>query len=251
MPPPRNDNPFLIPSLIPPLTTSSTVGIKNMGSKANDRNSNPSNSLNIGNNKNSENEKQNKITTVNSSLPLHQPSKATNKFLILSSNNVINNNNSHQSHGLPRVNLKLARRKALSPIEMTPQLSSSSSLNRKHIKSNNYSFSSSLSLTPPAPPPAMPVLASLSSAATLNRTRQQRVLLFGETIDSLFCLKNIGNVDDKHYQLCQAIVDGTCSDDPGAWRRVIEMARNPSIIRSLVEAIPREMTSLDYIDEQL
>ena len=235
MPPPRNDNPFLIPSLIPPLTTSSTVGIKNMGSKANDRNSNPSNSLNIGNNKNSENEKQNKITTVNSSLLLYQPlkqkqnkfSKATNKFLILSSNNVINNNNSHQSHGLPRVNLKLARRKALSPIDMTPQLSSSSSLNRKHIKSNNYSLSSSPSLTPPAPPPAMPVLASLSSAATLNRTRQQRVLLFGETIDSLFCLKNIGNVDDKHYQLCQAIVDGTCSDDPGAWRRVIEMARNP------------------------
>jgi len=238
MPPPRNDNPFVIPSLIPPLMSSSTTGIKNMGAKENGRNY----SMNINNRTRNSN-----VTMVQSSSLLHQPSKQhrqdgisrqegiskmtskslipkkNSKRMLSSSPNVGNNSNNKQSHRLRRTNLKQAKRKALSPIEIIPTSSSSS---KKVNKSNNASFSSSPSFASPAP--VIPIPSVSSSTTMPSRSAKKRVLKFGETIESLFCLNKVSSTYDKHYKLCREIVDGPCTNDPGAWRRVLEMAWNSS-----------------------
>jgi serine/threonine-protein kinase TTK/MPS1 len=221
MPLPSNDNLFVIPSLIPPLISSSATGSKNLGGKENDRKY----ATNIINNRT----KNGNGTTMQSSSLLHHPSKQhsrqdvtskTGKTLMSSSPNVNSNSNSKQSHHLRRTNPKQTKRKALSPIEII-----SSSSTKKINKSNNSPFSSSPSFASPAP--AIPISSfSSSSTAMLNRSGKKRVLLFGETIESLFCLNKVSNTNDEHYQLCRGIVDGPCTDDPGTWRRVLEMAWN-------------------------
>ena len=224
MPLPSNDNLFVIPSLIPPLTSSSALGSKNLGGKENDRKY----TTNIINNRT----KNGNGTTMQSSSLLHHPSKQhrqdviskTGKALMSSSPNVNNNINKKQSHHLRRSNPKQTKRKALSPIEIISSSSSSSST-KKINKGKNSPFSSSPSYASPAP--AIPISSS-SSASMPNRSGKKRVLLFGETIESLFCLNKISNTNDEHYQLCRGIVDGPCTDDPGAWRRVLEMAWNSS-----------------------
>mmetsp|Transcript_4835 Transcript_4835/g.10513 ORF Transcript_4835/g.10513 Transcript_4835/m.10513 type:complete len:1058 (-) Transcript_4835:1044-4217(-) len=49
-----------------------------------------------------------------------------------------------------------------------------------------------------------------------------RILRFGETVDSLFCLS--GTTTDLHRQLCHDIVNGTLADDAKSWRTVVEVA---------------------------
>lgn len=49
-----------------------------------------------------------------------------------------------------------------------------------------------------------------------------RILRFGETVDSLFCLTD--RTTDLHRRLCHDIVNGTLADDARSWRTVVEVA---------------------------
>jgi len=65
---------------------------------------------------------------------------------------------------------------------------------------------------------------SISSAISYTKS-YERVLRYGETMDSLFCLveNNNGHGDnDDHRTLCQEICSGIKSSDANAWREALE-----------------------------
>lgn len=61
-------------------------------------------------------------------------------------------------------------------------------------------------------------------ATNVNNDSQRRVLLFGETMESLFGITE--SSDEEQRLLCRSIVDGSHADDPGTWRRVLQLADN-------------------------
>jgi hypothetical protein len=67
---------------------------------------------------------------------------------------------------------------------------------------------------------------SLGSSPALPRRNSQgskrRVLRYGETIESLFCLTEQTTSD--HRQLCRDIVEGPLADDVTSWLSVVEAA---------------------------
>lgn len=71
---------------------------------------------------------------------------------------------------------------------------------------------------------------ALDTGLTLHG-RQRRVLRYAETLDALFCLTDRTKSD--HRKLCQDIADGPLSDDPIAWRQVLDVATSTVASSSL------------------
>jgi serine/threonine-protein kinase RIO1 len=110
------------------------------------------------------------------------------------------------------------KRKVLSPIE---NLSSTSNQMKNVTKVANSSFSKSPSFASP-----LPNVSGTSSSKGKNNTSGQKIVhLFGETIESVFRLNKRQHRTEEHYQLYRSIVDGSCTDDPGTWCRILELAR--------------------------
>ena len=63
---------------------------------------------------------------------------------------------------------------------------------------------------------------SSPSPGPSTSTKKRTILRYGETTESLFCLTNESS--EEHRQLCRSIVEGTHTDDPSTWRQVLEMA---------------------------
>lgn len=67
------------------------------------------------------------------------------------------------------------------------------------------------------------LIHSHSSSSTSSST--SRILRYGETLDSLFCLDIIpGSCPVDHRKMCQDIVNGEKADDELSWKIVIEYA---------------------------
>ena len=74
---------------------------------------------------------------------------------------------------------------------------------------------------------------SISSILSSQTTKNERVLRYGETMDSLFCLNtamgdetndNNNNDEERHKTLCQEICSGTKSNNVVAWKEVLELS---------------------------
>jgi hypothetical protein len=95
---------------------------------------------------------------------------------------------------------------------------------------SSHSRSSSLSHVQRDPIHGVPKLSSRDSPSPqlLSRTysngNKRKVLRYGETLESLFCLAN--DTPYEHRRLCQDIADGPLADDAASWRRVLKVASN-------------------------
>jgi serine/threonine-protein kinase TTK/MPS1 len=69
-----------------------------------------------------------------------------------------------------------------------------------------------------------PFLSSNLGSTNITNDSQRRVLLFGETMESLFGVTE--SSDDEQHRLCRSIIDGSHVDDPGTWRRVLQLAES-------------------------
>jgi hypothetical protein len=114
-----------------------------------------------------------------------------------------NNVGSHQKPAAAKRGLHSS-----SSLSLTPQ-SRSSSLGLKPHSANRESFLKSS-------PSSQPVMRRHSQGS------KRRVLRYGETIDSLFCLTE--NTSSQHQRLCRDIAEGPLADDPSAWVRVVQAA---------------------------
>ena len=84
---------------------------------------------------------------------------------------------------------------------------------------------------------------SISSAISYTKTYEERVLRYGETVDSLFCLSSEQHQQQQHRRdsdndgigvcgktyehqkiLCQEICTGDKSSDANAWREALELS---------------------------
>ena len=54
----------------------------------------------------------------------------------------------------------------------------------------------------------------------------ERILRYGETVDSLFCLTDAS--DSRHRKLCTEICSGEKSNDAAAWRKALEFSLSSS-----------------------
>lgn len=90
-------------------------------------------------------------------------------------------------------------------LSLTPQSSRNSSLGIKPLSAHRESYLASS--------PSQPVMRRHSQGS------KRRVLRYGETIDSLFCLAE--NTTSQHRRLCRDIAEGPLADDPSAWLRVV------------------------------
>lgn len=107
------------------------------------------------------------------------------------------------------------------------------------------------------PPPTTTTKASASKVSRVERPRQ-RVLLFGETMESLFCIRATSS--PEQVALAQSLVDGTRMDDPSTWRRVLELVmqlrkeeqlnRQPQRLDDDVIRLHRRATLRFPLDEQ-
>jgi serine/threonine-protein kinase TTK/MPS1 len=70
--------------------------------------------------------------------------------------------------------------------------------------------------------PKMAASPSPGPLTTIKNGQPRRVLRYGETMESLFCLSE--NSSPEMQQLCLEICDGTLADDTSAWRCVLELA---------------------------
>ncbi|CAJ1935003.1 unnamed protein product [Cylindrotheca closterium] len=61
-----------------------------------------------------------------------------------------------------------------------------------------------------------------SSALRKSASKPHRVLRYGESMESVFCLSQ--GSTERHRSLCEGIADGSLADDPSAWRKVLELA---------------------------
>jgi len=76
-----------------------------------------------------------------------------------------------------------------------------------------------------------------------GRSSTCRVVRYGETIDSLFCLQE--DSCEGHNDLCNEIANGNKADDPRSWRKVLEMAsRYASLSSSLSKIEGRDLIRL-------
>jgi serine/threonine-protein kinase TTK/MPS1 len=82
----------------------------------------------------------------------------------------------------------------------------------------------------------------VSSNININSDSQRRVLLFGETMESLFGITEYS--DEEQRQLCRTIVDGSHADDPATWRRALQIANN---IQNDNSTASKEATSVDLV----
>ena len=68
--------------------------------------------------------------------------------------------------------------------------------------------------------------SSMGTSPALPRRNSQgskvRVLRYGETVESLFCLTE--HTPSDHRRLCHDIVEGPLADDTASWLRVLEAA---------------------------
>ena len=70
---------------------------------------------------------------------------------------------------------------------------------------------------------------SISSILSSQTTKNERVLRYGETMDSLFCLNTAmghetNDEEERHKTLCQEICSGTKSNNVVAWKEVLELS---------------------------
>lgn len=94
-------------------------------------------------------------------------------------------------------------------LTLTPQSSrNNSSLGLKPLSAHRESYLSSS--------PSQPVMRRHSQGS------KRRVLRYGETIDSLFCLTE--NTNSQLRRLCRDIAEGPSADDSNAWLRVVQAA---------------------------
>lgn len=90
------------------------------------------------------------------------------------------------------------------------------SINNRMKKSSSIASSTNSSST-------QSLIHSHSSSSTSSST--SRILRYGETLDSLFCLDIIpGSCPVDHRKMCQDIVNGEKADDELSWKIVIEYA---------------------------
>ena len=94
-----------------------------------------------------------------------------------------------------------------SSLTLTPQ-SRNSTLGLKPLSAQRESYLSSS--------PSQPVMRRHSQGS------KRRVLRYGETVESLFCLAE--NSTLQHRTLCRDIAEGPLADDPSAWLRVVQAA---------------------------
>lgn len=208
---PIDDNPFCIPSLIPPLPARATG--RNFGEEG------------YGGGKEN--------IDVD-----HAPASTTRKQGSLLQQHRQESEKTHASPSMSALN-------KTQPLRFrTPQTVKQSSCNHnKPANKNSFSLSpammdaraarraASTAISKPtrgssadATPESLSLSSSLAVTNDFSRDRKRRVLLFGETMASLFCLTE--NSTDEQRQLCRNIVDGPHADDPGRWRRVLELAES-------------------------
>ena len=63
-------------------------------------------------------------------------------------------------------------------------------------------------------------LIARSSLASSKKEVKRRILRYGETVESLFCLDESSSLE--HRRLCNNIVDGLVENEACSWRRAIE-----------------------------
>ncbi|KAL7552391.1 hypothetical protein ACHAWF_015628, partial [Thalassiosira exigua] len=88
-----------------------------------------------------------------------------------------------------------------------------------------------------------------SAASSLaGSRRRERVLRYGETAESLFCLGEEGGREDggRHRVLCREICSGDRADDPVAWREALELSfaahdssQGPDVGKKLIQLLRR------------
>ena len=177
-----SENPFIIPSLIPPLVSSG----------------------------------QRQDSDV---------SKGNNKSIVYQSPSVRDTNSQSQRLRRP-LHTKEMKRKVLSPIE---NFSSASNRNSSHKKSSRASFTKSPSLASFTKSPSfaspLPSASNMSSSTGKHKRNSQKIVaLFGETMESFFGSSKQESTKEPH-QLHDSIINGSRTDDPGTWCRVLEVAR--------------------------
>lgn len=116
-----------------------------------------------------------------------------------------NNVGSHKKPSAPSSQRGVAF--SSSSLSLTPQ-SRNSSLGIKPLSAQRESYLSSS--------PSQPVMRRHSQGS------KRRVLRYGETVESLFCLAE--NTALPHRTLCRDIAEGPLSDDPSAWLRAVQAA---------------------------
>ncbi|KAL3932949.1 MAG: hypothetical protein SGBAC_010608 [Bacillariaceae sp.] len=62
-----------------------------------------------------------------------------------------------------------------------------------------------------------------SSTLRKSASKLQKVLRYGESMESVFCLSQ-GSTSEQHLRICEGIVEGSLADAPSAWREVLELA---------------------------
>ncbi|VEU39317.1 unnamed protein product [Pseudo-nitzschia multistriata] len=209
MSPPNSSSnkPFVIPSLIPPLPSSSATSISQ---KENIRFHSTH-----GNNKTAYDGTVKRSLFSKYQQDTEKQKLNNDSFVSAVKDGGVHGLNSHRLRSVPH--LKDSKRKALSPVE---NLSSVSRRNLHNGKNNDSSICKSPSFASPLPT----IPRSSSSIDKYNRSGKKRVLLFGETMESLFCL-NKAHSTEEQYALCNSIVDGSRTDDPSVWSRVLELTR--------------------------
>jgi len=135
---------------------------------------------------------------------------------------------------------KLAGFKKISTIEGEDNDSenatySSRSTSSSHSHRNNRQLSSAAFNCVLASAAANEELTSNSIGSNLSFTTKSsdRVLRYGETVDSLFCLEE--KSDYEHRKLCEKICSGEKCDDAATWREAMQMTLGSILDHSLEE----------------
>lgn len=74
---------------------------------------------------------------------------------------------------------------------------------------------------------------SIGSNLSFTTKSSDRVLRYGETVDSLFCLQE--KSDFEHRKLCEEICSGEKCDDAATWREAMQMTLGSILDHSLEE----------------
>ncbi len=240
MAPPNHDggNPFIIPSLIPPLASSSSsaTGINNQENSRNQRangtgtTSRVSSSLLSNHRRDAELSNANSKSLVSSSKRQIQSKEFKRRVLSPIENMPSTSNKNVDANKNAKASPFSKSPSYQSPLPRMPGKSSSvDKRNRSGQKIGTYSntkrnANGSFPMSPSyeSPLPRMPRV--LSSTGKHTSSGQKIVFLFGGAIEKLFRI----NKQDSTEEICQlyeSIVHGASADDPGQWFRVLELAR--------------------------
>lgn len=113
------------------------------------------------------------------------------------------------------------RRKPLGTLAVATSSAQSADDNATHFTQSSVSTKSTLSSHASSKRDDENTSSSVSTAISYTQTFD-RVLRYGETIESLFCLND--DCETHHRTLCQEICCGEKSSDVGAWREALKLS---------------------------